>query len=556
MYYGRTVTGSNLHQQNNLLGTLQGSNGCPSLCWNHRCMPPIHSEFCAWRHHLVTLTWKNAEWKFGLLQLLAMEDLKQALLKSPALWPIEYTSEASVILSVNTSYIAIGFILSQSDLQNTKLWYYLWFRLIILNEQEAHFSQLKLELYGLYCSLHAQKLHLIGVWNLIVEVDAKYIRGMLANPDIASLASINWWILSILMFHFTLVHVLGTHHGPDGLSRRHPQPSNKAELEDDFEDWIDNVNRFMHFIKLIYPHSEAVLDALPVTIYINEVGSNSLEVAEVEDDLYDNVPHSEEAEKVDERLDLVLKWLEMLQRPDRMLDSEYKMFMWYGMEFFISHGKLWCKDSKGQHKRVIRKDHCLLLIWAAHDDVWHHGVYATNALISKWYWWLHMAQDIAWFVLTCHICQIQKTHKILIPPIVAMLAPLFSKVYMDTMHMPPSNGYKYIVQGWCLLIHYLEWTQLKKESAKAIGLWILHDIIYRWGCLLLIVTDNGPAFVAAINWLEKHYRIKHIQISGYTVASKTAPMFVHSSKIQTLCFNEWINFWNYLCLLNYNILAI
>ena len=30
-------------------------------------------------------------------------------------------------------------------------------------------------------------------------------------------------------------------------------------------------------------------------------------------------------------------------------------------------------------------------------------------------------------------------------------------------------------------------------------------------------------------------------VSIYTVASKTAPMFAHSSKIQTLCFNEWIN---------------
>ena len=89
----------------------------------------------------------------------------------------------------------------------------------MLNEQEAHFSQPKLELYGLYHSLRAQKLHLIGVWNLIVEVNAKYIKGMLANPDIAPSASINRWILSILMFHFTLVYVLGTHHGPDGLSR-------------------------------------------------------------------------------------------------------------------------------------------------------------------------------------------------------------------------------------------------------------------------------------------------------------------------------------------------
>ena len=79
------------------------------------------------------------------------------------------------------------------------------------------------------------------------------------------------------------------------------------------------------------------------------------------------------------------------------------MFMQYGMGFFISHRKLWCKDLKGQHKQVIRKDHCLFLIRAAHNDVGHHGVYATNALISEQYWWPHMAQDIAWFVLTCHI---------------------------------------------------------------------------------------------------------------------------------------------------------
>ena len=41
------------------------------------------------------------------------------------------------------------------------------------------------------------------------------------------------------------------------------------------------------------------------------------------------------------------------------------------------------------------------------------------------------------------------------------------------------------------------------------------DIIYRWGCLLWIVTDNGPTFLAALQWLEKHYGIKHIRISGY-----------------------------------------
>ena len=60
-----------------------------------------------------------------------------------------------------------------------------------------------------------------------------------------------------------------------------------------------------------------------------------------------------------------------------------------------------------------------------------------------------------------------------------------------------------------------EWAMLKRETGKALGKWILHDIIYRWGLLLEIVTDNGSAFLQALAWLEKHYHIKHIRISGY-----------------------------------------
>jgi Integrase zinc binding domain len=94
---------------------------------------------------------------------------------------------------------------------------------------------------------------------------------------------------------------------------------------------------------------------------------------------------------------------------------------------------------------VVAKECRLFLLSLAHNDVGHHGFYATNALLSERYWWPHMSQDLIWFVLTCHICQVRKTQKILIPPVVAMPAPLFFKVYMDTMHMPMSSGYRFIV---------------------------------------------------------------------------------------------------------------
>lgn len=126
-----------------------------------------------------------------------------------------------------------------------------------------------------------------------------------------------------------------------------------------------------------------------------------------------------------------------------------------------------------------------------------------------------MAHDISWFIRTCHLCQLRKTQHVLIPPTVATPAPLFSKVYMDTMHLTPSSGYKYIVQGRCSLTHWPEWEMLRTESAKSLARFILHNIIYRWGTLLEIVTDNGAPFVKAMDYLSKQYHIKHIRISGY-----------------------------------------
>jgi hypothetical protein len=74
----------------------------------------------------------------------------------------------------------------------------------LLNNREQRFSQPKLELYGLFRALRAYKLFIVGVRNLIVEVDTRYIKGMLNNPDTAPFASINCWIVSILAFHFEL----------------------------------------------------------------------------------------------------------------------------------------------------------------------------------------------------------------------------------------------------------------------------------------------------------------------------------------------------------------
>ena len=105
-----------------------------------------------------------------------------------------------------------------------------------------------------------------------------------------------------------------------------------------------------------------------------------------------------------------------------------------------------------------------------------------------------MAQDVAWFVLTCQLCQLRTVQQVVIPPTLVSPAPLFSKVYMDTMHL---TSYKYIVRGCCSRTHWLEWEMLRSENAKVVH-FVLHNIIYRWGTILEIVTDNGAPFVKAM----------------------------------------------------------
>ena len=186
--------------------------------------------------------------EFSEEQWEAVEDLREALLESPALRPIDYESEAPVILGVNTSSIAVGYLLCQQDLENPKIRYYNRFGSITLNDRESRFSQPKLELYGLFRAPRALKFWLIGLRPFIVELDARYVKGMLLNPDLEPSAAINRWIMAILMFRFEIVHVPGERHAPDGLSRRPRQPGDPEPEDDGFDDWIDRVHGLLHLV--------------------------------------------------------------------------------------------------------------------------------------------------------------------------------------------------------------------------------------------------------------------------------------------------------------------
>ena len=461
-------------------------------------------NFACLAHPLTSLTCKDAPFVFGLEQISAQDALKTALLSSPALHPIDYASDSPVILGVDTSSIAVGYLLCQCDADNPCICRYMRFGSITLNDRESRFSQPKLELYGLFRALRSLKMYLIGIWNLIVEVDARYIKGMLSNLDIAPSASVNRWIVSILLFHFTLVHVPGTQHRPDGLSRCPPQlgdDNEDSEYNPEFDDWVDKVYGFMNFLNPT--HLQIASSDKNATFASEAIDDPNITNDSVSTDpfMYECVPCSDKSHKADDCLHRIHEWFASIRRPNDISNKVYAAFLRYCAHFFMKDDCLWKKDPQGYHKLVIQLNKCPAILVSVHDEAGHHGDFVTRAQIVDHFWWPDIAADVAWFVKTCHLCQLCQTRNILIPLVVTTPAPLFAKMYMDMMHLPKSGGFKYLVQGCCSLTHYPEYRVLRTETAKTIGDWIFDNILCRWGALSEIVTDNGlPSLKPLIIW--------------------------------------------------------
>ena len=119
-------------------------------------------------------------------------------------------------------------------------------------------------------------------------------------------------------------------HGPDGLSQRPPQPSDKVDPDAD-DDWIDELYEFMHMINSSRP--QPWLPIL-VAMFAAEVADIELPTKETSPASYADVPRILQAEAEDKWVAKVRLWLDSLVRPSDISDSDYVSFIRYAMKFF------------------------------------------------------------------------------------------------------------------------------------------------------------------------------------------------------------------------------
>ena len=194
-----------------------------------------------------------------------------------------------------------------------------------------------------------------------------------------------------------------------------------------------------------------------------------------------------------------------------------KNFKRWTAHFFLDEdGRLYRRGDNSQHRLVVNKINRMYMMKAAHDSLGHRGIYSTKNLLAARFWWPELERDVVWYINSCLPCQERQKALVKIPPIITHTPSVFQVVHCDTMHMtPPSNGCKYIVHGRCHLTSWPEARALKNENGDTIGKWLFEEIITRWGCMVEIVTDNGPPFIKAVKWLADKYGIRGIRISPY-----------------------------------------
>lgn len=517
---------------------------------------------------------KNVPFEWGPEQQTAQDNLKEAIKNSLHTRNPKFPSTQPLVLAVDTSWQAVGYYIYQRDEEDPKKIHYVKFNSLLMDERQQRYSQPKRELCGLRMALEEEVYLLTGCRNLIVETDARYLFGMLNNPGRLPNATINRWVDYIRTnFHFELVHRKGKTFGPDGLSRRPWNPGDplarrfddgskddgddftltKENVEDedplDLEDFCEEIDSRGGYLTQVLTmsvdfsaelntareltrqeieakqrlvsqatHSRELRTFLEATATMEADGL--LDTEEEELAPYDEGRRSASARDQETHLERIREWLANSPRDidiSKMSPEEAKFIRAVSHFWLDEDGRLYRKSGSGANPAIVLgPEHRMRIMKICHDNLGHRGAYATNKLIAQRFWWPEMDGDIAWYVKTCHLCQIRQKMALELPPVVTHTPSLFQTLHADTMHMtPPSNGCSYIAHGRCGLSSWMEARALRKENAQSIGQWLFEDIICRWGSLVKIVTDNGSPFKKAVGWLAEKYGIKGVTISPY-----------------------------------------
>lgn len=330
-------------------------------------------------------------------------------------------------------------------------------------------------------------------------MDAKYIKGMLNEPDLQPNAAINRWIQGILMFDFALQHIPAERHqAPDTLSRR-PQ-SNSDVIESDDDSSLDEVALLIHIPQeQISPYQ------------ISKPPYNDPEATFLPSCLASRI----QQEKL---LDQIYQFLSDLKLPEFGSPQKTRHFISKATEFYIDQKtRVMYKKNGNKPPLLVIQDpnRKLSILKHAHEQMGHRGVATVLELIRPRFYWPHLRTDVHHHVKSCHECQIRSLKRMEVPVTISTPVTLFSKLFVDMMHMPKAKNMQWIIAARDDLSGTCEARAIPNKNADTVAKFFWEQIYCRYGAPRRVITDNGSEVKGAFSEILKRLQIPQLNITAY-----------------------------------------
>lgn len=158
----------------------------------------------------------------------------------------------------------------------------------------------------------------------------------------------------------------------------------------------------------------------------------------------------------------------------------------------------------------------------------HRGFQRMKNTIKKYYIWRSLDADIMKFIDICPVCEKTKVHRHTHTPlqITSIASAPFEKIYIDfvgEINPNSEDGHKHIFSISCDLTKYVIMVPVFDCTALTAARAIVEEVCLVFNFPKIIVSDNGPAFVAEIfKQVANLLKIKHIKTTPYHPASNGA----------------------------------
>jgi len=371
-----------------------------------------------------------------------------------------------------------------------------------MSEAASRYLQAKLEIFGLHKALRHWRFYLVGLSSLIVEMDAKYVKGMINSVEEDTDPIVARWIQAILLYDFEFVHApADKFRGPDALSRWPPDENHSdsgygsGSEEDD--SWLDRVALVIRQTNHL---GKSLVGKFRTTYELLELPSCFLSRVQKDNELR-NIRH----------------FLTTLQTP--VLSPRAKeRFICKASQYIWTNNHLYKENPEtGMPRRVVMDPAAKLqILFEAHERLRHAGVDGVYSHLKNRFYWPHMLEDVRHHVKTCHECQVCSNKCFHQPITVSSPVRVFQKIYMDVMRMPIDRHQKSnIIAAKDDLTGVVEARALTAANSTEVRKFLWEQIYCRYGAPEHITTDNGSESKAAFKEITTQLRIPQITISPY-----------------------------------------